>query len=109
MAKNPIRTIKRIDIVHEPGGVRLEFESKGFLYKMVRNIMGTLLEVVLYKRTLAEIPEIFAAKDRRKAGIAAPARGLFLAKVEYPIHLLKIENASHPHLEEMANLDIESE
>lgn len=109
VAKNPVRTIKRIDIVHEPGGVRLEFESKGFLYKMVRNIMGTLLEVVLHKRSIEQIPEIFAAKDRRVAGIAAPARGLFLAKVEYPAHLLKMENALHPLLEEMACPDTESD
>ncbi len=83
VAKNPVRTLKRLDIVPEPGGLRLEFESNGFLYKMVRNIMGALLEVVLHKRRIEEIPEIFAAKDRRRAGIAAPPHGLFLAHVDY--------------------------
>ncbi len=40
--KNPVRTIDRLDIIEEPGGLRLEFEGNGFLYKMVRNIVGTM-------------------------------------------------------------------
>jgi tRNA pseudouridine38-40 synthase len=75
--------LKRLDIVEEAGGLRLEFESNGFLYKMVRNITGCLLEVILHKRDMAEIPMILAAKDRRKAGIAAPPHGLFLVNVKY--------------------------
>lgn len=86
VAKNPVRTLKRLDIVPEAGGLRLEFESKGFLYKMVRNITGALLEVVQGKRPLEEIPEIFAARDRRRAGIAAPPHGLFLVQVDYENH-----------------------
>lgn len=78
-----VRTIHRIDIVEQEGGVRLEFEGGGFLYKMVRNIVGTLLEVATGKRPLEEIDALFAAKDRRAAGIAAPARGLFLMEVCY--------------------------
>lgn len=78
-----IRTIHRLEMCKEEGGVRLEFEGDGFLYKMVRNIMGTLLEVALKKRLLQEIPSIFDAKDRRKAGRSVPPHGLFLIKVCY--------------------------
>ncbi len=82
-AKNPIRNLYRLDVIQEEGGIRLEFEGNGFLYKMVRNIVGTLSEVAAGKRNPDEIPEIFAAKDRKKAGRAAPPEGLFLSKVYY--------------------------
>lgn len=81
--RNPIRTLKRLDIIEEEGGIRLEFESKGFLYKMVRNIVGTLIEVGTHRCTIAEIETIFAAKNREAAGLAVPPQGLFLYKVEY--------------------------
>jgi tRNA pseudouridine38-40 synthase len=80
---NHIRTIKRITLQHQEGGIRLEFEGNGFLYKMVRNIVGTLLEVATSKKPVAAISTLFAQKDRRFAGPAAPARGLFLMAVNY--------------------------
>jgi len=82
---NPIRNLKRLDIVYEQGGLRLEFEGDGFLYKMVRNIVGTLLEVAKGKRPISDIEAIFQAKDRKKAGMAAPPHGLFLVEVYYGI------------------------
>ena len=82
-AKNPVRTITRLDLCLEPGGIRLEFEGNGFLYKMVRNITGTLLEVARGKISVDEIPKLFEAKDRRIAPPAAPPHGLFLMKVNY--------------------------
>lgn len=81
--KNPVRTIYRLDLVQETNGARLEFEGNGFLYKMVRNITGTLLEVATGRRPVETIPELFEARNRRIIGIAAPARGLFLKQVHY--------------------------
>lgn len=83
-AKNPVRELFRLDLIEEEGGLRLEFEGNGFLYKMVRNIVGTLTDVGRGKLPPGAIPEILAAKDRRKAGRAAPPEGLFLAFVTYP-------------------------
>jgi tRNA pseudouridine38-40 synthase len=83
-SKNPVRTIYRLDVVPWQYGLRLEFEGSGFLYKMVRNIVGMLLAVGSKKRPLAEIPHLFAAKDRRLAPMGASARGLFLVGVRYP-------------------------
>ncbi|MCE2982892.1 MAG: tRNA pseudouridine(38-40) synthase TruA [Parachlamydia sp.] len=82
-AKNPVRTLYRLDCVDIEGGLRLEFEGDGFLYKMVRNITGTLVAVASRKRPLADIPLLFASKDRRQASLAAPPRGLFLMRVRY--------------------------
>ena len=81
--RNPIRTIDRIDLVDQEGGLRFEFHGKSFLYKMVRNLVGTLLEVGAGKRTADSLKEILAAKDRRAAGKAAAPHGLFLVKVLY--------------------------
>jgi tRNA pseudouridine38-40 synthase len=80
---NTIRNLKRLTIVPQEGGVRLEFEGDGFLYKMVRNIVGTLLEIGLGKRASTDLPLLFAAQDRRIAGPSAPAKGLILVHVNY--------------------------
>jgi tRNA pseudouridine38-40 synthase len=60
-----------------------EIQGSGFLHHMVRNIVGTLLEVGSGKLSPEEIPVILAARDRSKAGPTAPASGLWLVKVEY--------------------------
>ena len=83
--KDRVRTIARLNIIAEEGGIRLEFEGSGFLYKMVRNITGTLLEVAGGRRTPEEIPLILAAKNRKMAGKAADSHGLFLMQVHYPV------------------------
>jgi tRNA pseudouridine38-40 synthase len=80
---NPVRTMMRLEAVPQEGGLRLEFEADGFLYKMVRNITGTLLDIAAGKIAPEEIAAICAAKDRRKAGFSAPPQGLFLIQVNY--------------------------
>ena len=82
-AKNPVRTLYRLDIKEEENGIRLEFQSNGFLYKMVRNITGTLLDIAMRKRDVNDIPAIFSARDRKAASNTAPPHGLFLIEVEY--------------------------
>ncbi len=78
-----VREIWRMDLVEQEGGFRLELEGNGFLYKMVRNIVGVLLEVGYKKRSIESIPELFRAKDRRVIGVPAPAHALFLHEVLY--------------------------
>lgn len=80
---DPIRTIQRIDIIPQEGGVRIEFEGNGFLYKMVRNMVGIMLETAEGKRRPQDIAKILQAKDRKCAGKAAPPQGLFLVEVKY--------------------------
>jgi tRNA pseudouridine38-40 synthase len=58
-------------------------EANGFLRHMVRNIVGTLVEVGRRNLTEKEFSAIVAARDRRQAGMTAPARGLFLMEVRY--------------------------
>lgn len=58
--------------------------GNGFLHHMVRNLVGTMLDVGRGHLGLDEIAKILAARRRSAAGATAPARGLFLVSVEYP-------------------------
>lgn len=63
--------------------VSCKFVGDGFLYKMVRNMVGTLVEVGLGRLTVSDVKRILKAKDRRAAGRTAPAQGLCLVRVNY--------------------------
>lgn len=70
--------------------IRLEFHGRGFLKQMVRNLVGTLVEVGEGKRTPGDMAKILAAQDRKKAGRTAPARGLYLKSVHYGRHIASV-------------------
>jgi tRNA pseudouridine38-40 synthase len=65
------------------GFLLFEIEATGFLKQMVRAIVGTLVDVGKGKITAEEFEKVLEAKDRKKAGPTAPARGLFLKEVKY--------------------------
>ncbi|MBI4237126.1 MAG: tRNA pseudouridine(38-40) synthase TruA [Deltaproteobacteria bacterium] len=68
----------------QPGHVLvIECVGNGFLKQMVRNIVGTLVEVGEGKRSPASMRSVLQSRDRRQAGATAPAEGLYLVKVEY--------------------------
>lgn len=66
-----------------PGEIHFEITADGFLYNMMRNIVGTLVEVGRGQRGESWPAAVLAAKDRRAAGPTAPPQGLFLVSVEY--------------------------
>jgi tRNA pseudouridine38-40 synthase len=78
-----VRTLTRCDL--KKSGAQLTFilEGDGFLYKMCRGIVGTLVQVGQGKIPLAKMEDILASRDRRAAGMTAPAHGLVLWKVFY--------------------------
>jgi len=79
------RRLDRLDVTGAPGSeVTVEAEGGGFLRHMVRNLVGTLVEVGLGRREPAEMPGLLAARDRTRAGPTAPACGLTLVRVDYP-------------------------
>jgi len=84
------RTIYRIDLFEHESELIVEFEGSGFLYKMVRNLMGAMLAVARGRLTLEELEEILRLRDRRLAPAPAPAHGLFLAEVKYPLEALDV-------------------
>jgi tRNA pseudouridine38-40 synthase len=65
--------------------VVIEVAADGFLYNMVRNIVGTLVAVGRGKESVSWPAEVLQMRDRRKAGMTAPAQGLFLVGVHYPV------------------------
>lgn len=82
-AKTNIRTIKEIKIVEDNNKIIFYVAGNGFLYNMVRIIVGTLLKVGEGKIEPSNIKDILESKDRTKAGRVVPARGLCLEKVIY--------------------------
>ena len=81
---SPVRTIYEAKVEAKPGDL-LEFTiyGNGFLYHMVRNIIGTVANVGLGRISLQRFAEIFASLDRHQASATAPACGLYLYRVEY--------------------------
>jgi tRNA pseudouridine38-40 synthase len=79
-----VRTLHAIDV--EPDGelVRFELRGAGFLHRMVRVIVGTLLDVGAGRREPGDVAAMLAVRDRRAAGFTAPAQGLCLTEVVYP-------------------------
>jgi len=82
-----VRNILDLVVARQPAELQdrviVEVEADGFLYNMVRNIVGTLVEVGRGKQPAAWVGEVLAAKDRKQAGMTAPPQGLFLVKVDY--------------------------
>jgi tRNA pseudouridine38-40 synthase len=81
--EDKVRTIETIDFILEGDLLTIRFVGNGFLYNMVRILVGTLLEVGSGDRKPEDIPAILGNKDRRFAGKTAPPQGLYLWQVFY--------------------------
>ncbi|MEH7083327.1 tRNA pseudouridine(38-40) synthase TruA [Neobacillus drentensis] len=81
--EDKVRTIKAIDFSLENELLTIRFVGNGFLYNMVRILVGTLLEVGSGDRPPEDIPTILEQKDRKFAGKTAPGHGLYLWEVFY--------------------------
>ena len=82
MKKSTFRRLDAIDIQHQGEEIRLTFTGNGFLYNMVRILVGTLVEVGRGQRSPESMEALFGGK-REQAGFLAPAQGLCLMEVEY--------------------------
>ena len=78
-----MRDVKYISIERSGDLIEIRICADGFLYNMVRIIVGTLIEVAYGRILPSELPSIIESLDRKKAGPTAPACGLFLNKVNY--------------------------
>ncbi|SJZ98998.1 tRNA pseudouridine(38-40) synthase TruA [Selenihalanaerobacter shriftii] len=82
-ANTTVRTINSFKINRIENNIICRVDGSGFLYNMIRIMVGTLLEVGFNKLQVKEVKEILEAKDRTEAGPTAPAHGLRLIKVKY--------------------------
>lgn len=82
-APHPVKTVKTARFSREVDLLVFEVEATGFLHHMVRNIVGTLVDVGAGRRTAGSFRELLDLKDRRLAGVTAPPHGLFLKDVKY--------------------------
>ncbi|CFX05474.1 Pseudouridine synthase I, TruA [Syntrophomonas zehnderi OL-4] len=78
------RNVSLCRIINQEAWLKLEIEANGFLYNMIRIIMGTLLEVGRQRLTPEHILEILDSQDRNLAGSTVSPHGLYLKAVEYP-------------------------
>jgi len=83
-----VRHVLRCDVGRHHDEIRIDVEGTGFLYKQVRNMVGTLLNIGRGQWEPDHVSEILESRDRANAAATVPARGLCLRWVRYPPHLL---------------------
>jgi tRNA pseudouridine38-40 synthase len=84
-AQHAVRELTRLEVLGERGGrIEVVAEATAFLKHMVRNLVGTLVEVGLGARAAASLADLLAGRDRTLAGRTAPPQGLVLEEVFYP-------------------------
>ncbi|MBC8011845.1 MAG: tRNA pseudouridine(38-40) synthase TruA [Burkholderiales bacterium] len=82
--ENTVRTLARLDLIEDGARLRIEAEAEGFLYKMVRSLVGALAYAGMGKLSPARIAELLAQRERTGEVETAPPQGLYLMKVHYP-------------------------
>lgn len=82
--KSAVRTIHRFSVERQGPEIVFTVTGDGFLYHMVRIMVGTLLEIGKGQRIKEDIPTILASRMRENAGMTVPAQGLCLMEVQYP-------------------------
>lgn len=83
-ASTSVRTVQRLDVERHGDEVWFDVEADAFLHHMVRNLVGSLLEVGRGRRPPSWIADVLHSRDRTRAGPTAPARALVLVAVRYP-------------------------
>ena len=83
VGESTTRTMLRTDVIAEGSQIAIELEANGFLYRMVRRIVGTLIPIGRGERSDEEFAAILQAADPNRAGPAVPPNGLCLTQVNY--------------------------
>lgn len=84
--EDTVRTIYSLDVIQEKDEITIRVRGNGFLYNMIRIIVGTLIRVGRGFYTPEQVKDILEAKDRQEAGVTAPPHGLMLVEIKYLNH-----------------------
>jgi tRNA pseudouridine38-40 synthase len=82
-ANSPVRTLDRLDVIRTDDVIEIHASARSFLHHQVRSIVGSLEHVGSGKWSAADLEAALLACDRARCGMVAPARGLFLMRVDY--------------------------
>jgi tRNA pseudouridine38-40 synthase len=83
-SRTATRRLERIAVARHDDTVFIEVKANAFLHHMVRNVAGSLIAVGTGDRPAAWLGDVLAGRDRRLAGITAPASGLYFLRIDYP-------------------------
>lgn len=83
-AKDPVKTLDRLDVRREDDLIMIEAEARSFLHHQVRSMVGTLGLVGLGQWSEQQVADALAARDRAALGLNAPAEGLYFVAAKYP-------------------------
>ncbi len=83
-AKDPVRTVYRLNVTRKGSIIVIEIEANAFLYHMVRNIVGVLMAIGRGEASPSWAKEVLDGGKRTHGGITAPAKGLYLTGIQYP-------------------------
>jgi tRNA pseudouridine38-40 synthase len=84
-AKSPVKTLDLLAVTRQGDEIMVEARARSFLHHQVRNMVGTLKLVGAGKWRIGQVAEALEARDRRAGGPTAPAEGLYLVEVVYPV------------------------
>lgn len=99
-SRTPWRFVESIDLTDDNGWIVIRIKGNAFLHHMIRNIVGSLLPIGDNRKDKRWLASILASKDRKQAGITAPAQGLYFEYANYP---LKFGIRKKCHLSDMTH------
>lgn len=102
-SNQPVRHVSHCRLIQHGVYLVLDIQADGFLHHMVRNIMGCLLEIGQGMYEIDHIDAIFAAEDRKAAGVTAPPDGLYFIHADYPEQFELPPRPLGPHWLNMPN------
>lgn len=97
-SNTPFRNVHEISVARENDWIIIDVKANAFLHHMVRNIVGSLLNVGLGKKPIDWVSDMLSKKDRKAAGVTASAHGLYFLKAHYPEQFMLPEVSYSPSL-----------
>lgn len=88
-AKSPQKTLDRLDVVRDGDEIQIRASARSFLHHQVRSMVGTLKHVGDGRWQVGDVRRALEARDRSACGVVAPASGLYLVGVDYPMNALR--------------------